>query len=95
MVRIVGGARAGKAPSLLLHLRSAPPDAPSPEQTEVEWMNGAIVRAGAEVRVPTPINACLAALVEEVARDPQRRAWFRNHPERLVEAVNTTISAPN
>jgi 2-dehydropantoate 2-reductase len=94
MVRIVGGARAGKAPSLLLHLRSAPPDAPSPEQTEVDWMNGAVVRAGAEVRVPTPVNACLAALVEEVARDPQRRAWFRNHPERLVAAVEGADPLP-
>jgi 2-dehydropantoate 2-reductase len=87
MVRIVGGARAGKAPSLLLHLRAAPPDAPSPEQTEVEWMNGAVARAGAAVGVPTPVNARLAALVEEVARDPERRAWFRGHPERLVAAV--------
>ncbi|HEX7491459.1 MAG TPA: 2-dehydropantoate 2-reductase N-terminal domain-containing protein [Candidatus Limnocylindrales bacterium] len=87
MVRVVGGARAGKAPSLLLHLRSAPPDAACSEQTEVAWMNGAVVQAGAEVGVATPVNACLAALVEEVARDPQRRAWFRGHPERLVAAV--------
>jgi 2-dehydropantoate 2-reductase len=91
--RIVGGARAGKAPSLLLHLRSAPPDGPSPEQTEVGWMNGAIVWAGAGVRVPTPVNACLAALVEEVAQDPQRRAWFRRNPGRLVDAVTAATTA--
>jgi 2-dehydropantoate 2-reductase len=94
MVRIVGGARAGKAPSLLLHLRSAPANAPSPEQTEVYWMNGAVARAGAEVGVPTPVNACLAALVEAVARDPERRAWFRGHPERLVAAVAAAAASP-
>ena len=93
MVRIVGSARAGKAPSLLLHLRSTPPDAPSAEPTEVAWMNGAVVRAGAEVRIPTPVNACLAALVEEVARDPERRAWFRGNPDRLVAAVAEGVAA--
>jgi 2-dehydropantoate 2-reductase len=93
LVRIVGGARAGKAPSLLLHLRSAPPDAPISEQTEVDWMNGAVVRAGAEVGVLTPVNARLAALVDAAALDPERRAWFRHNPERLVDAVTAAAAA--
>jgi 2-dehydropantoate 2-reductase len=84
MTRIVGGARAGKSPSLRLHVRSAPPDAPCAEQTEVAWMNGAVARAGAEHGVATPVNARLAALVDEVAADPERRAWFGGHPERLL-----------
>jgi 2-dehydropantoate 2-reductase len=84
MALVVGGARAGKAPSLLIHVQSAPPEAPSAEATEVAWMNGAVARAGAERAVPTPINAALAALVDEVAADPERRAWFRGRPERLL-----------
>jgi hypothetical protein len=47
-------------------------------------MNGAVARAGAELGIQTPVNACLAELVEEVASDPQRRAWLRGHPERLA-----------
>jgi hypothetical protein len=47
-------------------------------------MNGAVARAGAERGVATPVNSCLAALVDEVAADPERRAWFRGHPERLL-----------
>ena len=84
MARAVGGARAGKSPSLRLHVSSASPDAPAAEQTEVAWMNGAVARAGDRVGVATPVNARLAALVDEVAADPQRRAWFRGHPERLL-----------
>ena len=32
-------------------------------------MNGAVARAGAELGVATPVNARLAALVDEVAAD--------------------------
>jgi len=84
MTRVVGGARAGKAPSLLIHVQSAPADQPCAEPTEVAWMNGAVAHAGASGGVATPINARLAALVDEVAMDPARRAWFRNRPDRLL-----------
>jgi 2-dehydropantoate 2-reductase len=87
MTRIVGGARAGKSPSLRLHVRSGPPDAPCAEQTEAAWMNGAVARAGAELGVATPVNAALAALVDEVAAQPDRRAWFGGQPERLLAAL--------
>jgi 2-dehydropantoate 2-reductase len=84
LTRAVGGARAGKSPSLRIHVRSAAPDGATPEPTEAPWMNGAVARAGAELGIPTPVNARLAELVEEVASDPQRRAWLRGHPERLA-----------
>ena len=84
MARTVGGARAGKSPSLRLHVSSTPPDEASAEPTEVAWMNGAVAVAGARVGLATPVNSRLAALVDEVAADPGRRAWFRGHPERLL-----------
>jgi 2-dehydropantoate 2-reductase len=88
LTRVVGGARAGKVPSLQIHIRSAAPGAPSAERTEAEWMNGAVARAGARVAVKTPVNALLAGLVDEVATDPDRRAWFAGHPERLLAELN-------
>ena len=95
MVRVVGGARAGKAPSLLLHVRSALPDAPCAEPTEVAWMNGAVARAGTSRggggAVPTPVNARLAALVDEVAADPTRRAWFNGKPDRLLADLSENV----
>lgn len=84
LTRVVGGARAGKAPSLRIHVHGAPPDLPCAEPTEVEWMNGAVARIGSERGVATPVNARLAVLVDEVAARPERRAWFRGHPERLL-----------
>ena len=84
LTHIVGGARAGKVPSLRIGVRSAPADKPLPEQTEVAWMNGAVAQAGARFGIGTPVNACLARVVDEIAADPERRAWFGGHPERLL-----------
>ena len=84
LIRVVGGARAGKAPSLRIHVQSAPANRPCAETTEVEWMNGAVARIGGELGLATPVNARLAALVDGVAADPELRAWFRHHPERLL-----------
>jgi 2-dehydropantoate 2-reductase len=84
LTRVAGGARSGKVPSLQIQIRSTPPNAPCAEPTEVAWMNGAVARAGAAVGVATPVNARLATLVDEVATDPARRAWFGGHPERLL-----------
>ena len=89
LTRVVGGARSGKMPSLRLHVRSAAPDAPCAEQTEVEWMNGAVARAGTALGIATPVNARLADLVDEVATNPERRAWYRGRPERLLAALRT------
>ncbi len=50
LTRLVGGARSGKAPSLRIHVQSAPPDAACTEPSEVAWMNGAVARVGAAER---------------------------------------------
>ncbi len=86
--RALGDARAGKMPSLRIHVRAAPPDAPSPEPTEVAWMNGAVAEHGARLGIATPINATLARLTEEVAQNPERRVFFRGRPDRLLAEVS-------
>ena len=78
--RVVGSARGGKDPSLRGAVQLGGP-------TEAGWLNGAVARTGAELGVPTPINTALASLVEQVAADPERRAWFRHRPDRLLEAL--------
>ncbi len=83
---VVRGARGGKPPSLQLHLRGG--GGPS----EAAWLNGAVVRAGAEHGVPTPVNRALARLLEEASSDPQRRQWFVGHPERLGQAVDERVA---
>ncbi len=81
--RIVGGARAGKLPSLRLHVQMAGVG-PSTEQTEVAWMNGAVARFGRRLGIATPVNARLAELVDDVAAHPDRRAVLRHDAERFL-----------
>ena len=79
---VVGGARGGKAPSLLLHLRAG--GGPS----ESAWLNGGVARAGAAAGVPTPVNAALAALMEAAAADPSAWDRTRDRPTALLAAIN-------
>jgi hypothetical protein len=78
-------------PSLRIHVRNAPQDGPSPEKTEVAWMNGAVAENGARLGIATPVNRLLATLTDLVAEDPERRAWFRGHPERLLAEVDAAV----
>jgi 2-dehydropantoate 2-reductase len=84
--RVVGGARGGKDPSLLIHVRTQ--SGPS----EVEWMNGAVVHAGEGLGIETPVNRRLRELVDEVVADPDRRAWFRGRPDRLVDDMGKSAA---
>ena len=84
LARVVAGGRGGKRPSLHLHL-TAGSGAPS----EVEWLNGAVAAAARKLGGRAPVNARLAELVEACNQDPERRAWFRGRPDRLIEAVGT------
>jgi 2-dehydropantoate 2-reductase len=79
--RLVGGARGGKAPSLRLHVAAG--GGPS----EVEWLNGAVVERGRALGVATPVNQALLDAMRQVSTDPQRRAWFVGHPERLEALI--------
>jgi 2-dehydropantoate 2-reductase len=81
--RAIAGARGGKSPSLRLHVRRDAAGLP----TEAPWLNGAVAAAGARTGVPVPVNACLAALVDECATDAARAAWFAGSPDRLADAI--------
>jgi 2-dehydropantoate 2-reductase len=89
LARAIGGARGGKSPSLRLHVRGDGPARPAqPGPTEVRWLNGAVAREAARLGLAAPVNARLEALVEEVAGDRARAAWFAGRPERLRQAVD-------
>jgi 2-dehydropantoate 2-reductase len=82
MRRVVGGARGGKAPSLLLHLRAGGGPSESP------WLNGGVARTGAASSVATPVNAALAALMDAAAADPSAWDRTRGRPEALLAAIS-------
>ena len=76
--RFVGGARGGKMPSLHMDLSRGK------GRSEVEVLNGAIVRAGASFNVRVPVNWALHRLLLGLTRG--ELAWddFRGRPQRLL-----------
>jgi ketopantoate reductase len=98
LARIVGGARAGKLPSLRVHVRAVEAGTPpvtsvAGEPTEVRWMNGAVARFGIVTAVPTPVNGLLVDLVDDVVADPERRAALRRNPRRLLAEMLGTADS--
>jgi 2-dehydropantoate 2-reductase len=80
--RVVAGARGRKDPSLRVHAGAA--SGPS----EVEWLNGAVAREAERLGDAAPVNRRLMELLGEVLADPERRAWFRGRPDRLVAEID-------
>jgi 2-dehydropantoate 2-reductase len=85
MANRVAGARGTKAPSLLLDLRHGKP------QTEVDVLNGAVAAAGHEYRVPTPVNAVYARVLDDIAHMPQLWAKYRERPDTLFAEVEAEM----
>jgi ketopantoate reductase len=77
-------ARGGKAPSLLLTAQSGA------ERVEVDWLNGAVARAAADLGGVAAVNRRLAELVSEVLLDERRRAWFDGRIDRLAAEVGVS-----
>ena len=78
----VGGGRGGKDPSLRLAL------AAGADRTEVDWLNGAVDRAGTAVGVDAPVNHALAELVARATTDAVLRERLRGNPDALAAAVS-------
>ncbi len=81
----VAGARGTKPPSLLLDLRAGR------DQTEVDYLNGAVASAGREHNVRTPVNAVYARVLEDIAHMPQLWAKYREHPDTLAAEVAAEV----
>ena len=76
----VGGARGNKLPSLHIDLHH------NKGKSEVDWLNGAVVRAGQQVSIATPVNAWLMDTLTALVNDPAARADWRKNHGRLVAA---------
>jgi 2-dehydropantoate 2-reductase len=85
LARRIAGARGKKPPSLLLDLRNGRGN------TEVEALNGAIAQAGRAYGVPTPVNAMLARVLGEIARDARLWERYREKPEALLAEAEAVV----
>ena len=76
--RLVVGARSGKAPSLLTDLERGR------MELEVDYINGAVARAGLELGVPVPANALISRTLGAIARGDIPRDAYVHDPHRLL-----------
>jgi len=76
--RALGAGRGDKMPSFHIDLHSGR------GRTEVEWLNGAVVRHGAEVGVAAPVNAVLTRTLTDLAEGRASVERFRRNPDALL-----------
>ena len=77
----VGSGRGGKMPSFHIDLNSGR------GQTEVDALNGAVVRFGERLGVATPVNRLLNRTLQELARGEIPRDAFSHNPEKLLKGL--------
>jgi 2-dehydropantoate 2-reductase len=70
--------RGNKMPSFHIDLHSGR------GKTEVDYLNGAVARFGGKAGVPTPVNALLSSLLQELASGVELTEKFDQKPEQLM-----------
>jgi 2-dehydropantoate 2-reductase len=82
LMRIVGGGRGGKMPSFYLDLHS------SLGKSEVDYLNGAVVRNGKRLGILTPANAFLTNTLLALTYGELDKNTFARKPEKLIAAYS-------
>jgi 2-dehydropantoate 2-reductase len=77
----VGSGRGGKMPSFHIDLNSGR------GQTEVDALNGAVVRFGERLGVATPVNHLLNRTLQELASGLTPREAYARNPEKLLKGL--------
>ena len=77
LTKFLGSGRGDKMPSFHIDLHSGR------GRTEVTWLNGAVVRAGAKFGVPTPVNKVLTDTLEGISSGDLDLEHFRKNPAAL------------
>jgi len=80
MIKAVGGGRGGKMPSFHIDLYSGR------GQSEVGYLNGAVVRYGEKTGVPAPVNRLLTDTLLALTRGDMPIDTYALQPEKLLAA---------
>jgi 2-dehydropantoate 2-reductase len=78
LARAAGSGRGGKMPSFHIDLHSGR------GQSEVEYLHGAVVRAGEKFGVPTPVNRVLTETLMSLTRGEIPLEAFAHQPDKLL-----------
>jgi 2-dehydropantoate 2-reductase len=85
----VASGRGGKMPSFHIDLHSGQ------GKSEVAYLNGAVARHGARLRIPTPVNQWLNdTLYKLILGEMPLETYFRQ-PGKLLSAIRESTSAIN
>jgi 2-dehydropantoate 2-reductase len=76
--RAVGGGRGGKMPSFHIDLHAGR------GKSEVDYLNGAVVRAGLRTNVSTPVNSLLTEKLVALTRGEIPLDTYRQRPAKLI-----------
>ncbi len=77
--QVLGKGRGKKMPSFHIDLKSGR------GKSEVEYLNGAVVRFGQEAGVPAPVNRCLTELLMGITKGEIAWEDFRHNPTALLK----------
>ena len=78
LMKVVGGGRGGKMPSFHIDLHAGR------RKSEVEWLQGAVVRYGEKCGIPTPVNRLLTETLLSLVSGEVPIAEFSRQPEKLI-----------
>jgi 2-dehydropantoate 2-reductase len=81
LAKAVGGGRGGKMPSFHIDLHSGR------GQSEVDWLNGAVVRYGEKFGASAPVNRVLNNTLLALTRGEIPLTEFSRQPEKLLALV--------
>lgn len=81
LTRALGSGRGDKMPSFHIDLHGGR------GRTEVAFLNGAVARHGAQVGVPTPVNALLTTTLEALSAGELPVDSYRHNPDALLAAL--------
>ena len=76
--KAVGGGRGGKMPSFHVDLHAGR------GQSEVEFLNGAVARAGEKLGIPTPVNRLLTDRLLALTNGEIPLETYRKQPGKLI-----------
>ncbi len=85
----VGSGRGGKMPSFYIDLHAGS------KQSEVEYLNGAVVRAAKKFGQSVPVNQCYCETLEALAAGTLPLDTYQHDPEKLRKACLPAFDRPD
>jgi 2-dehydropantoate 2-reductase len=83
--RIAGRGRGEKMPSFHIDLHAGR------GKSEVGYLNGAVVRFGSHLRIPTPVNQWLDQTLSSMVRGDQPKEGYAHQPSRFLDDLSSFI----